>query len=117
MKKAICRKCAHVIKDNYYKGVYRCSCLPSYDNVIPSYLLTTVHCCDNFLLSKDNQIYLCSECYYYRNRRCHNIENALLIDDDIILGGSLEGEGIHTKDFDISPNRNCCTKFKYLEEV
>ena len=113
MRNAVCRKCTNLIKDNITP---RCACLPSYDNTIPSYLLDTIHCCGDFSLNNNKQ-YVCRDCYYYRNRRCHNIENALLIEDDIILGGSLEGEGIHTRDFDISPNRVICTRFKYLEGV
>lgn len=121
-KNAVCRDCVNLRKGKFN---FFCSCLPCYDNIVPDFYLDRVHTCCTFLQKqKDNcdnentnKNYICSNCYYYRNRRCHNIENALLIDDDIILGGSLEGEGIHLQDFDISPKRKHCSKFKYLESV
>lgn len=111
-----CIDCIHLSIDD---GCFYCNEL-SPDGTRLSVTLHLAHSCLKFTdkrrLNKiNNTSNCCCNCKYFRasTRMCHNLENARLIGNEIILGAFLKG---YNQDRDVALSGNyCCDYFEESE--
>lgn len=115
-EKSILVKCSDCIHLRVDDGCFYCNAF-SPNGTRLSVTLHLAHICPKFTgkrrLDKiNNTSNCCRNCRYFRTNTgmCHNLENARLIGNEIVLGAFLEG---HNQVMDVSLTGNyCCDYFE-----
>ena len=112
-----CSDCIHLDIDD---GCFYCNELTPNGGVRFPVTLNIKHPCSKFISKKlikiNNTSNCCSICKYFRpsTGMCHNLENARLIGNEIILGAFLNG---HDQVTDVTLSGNCYCDYFEKDEL